>query len=134
VFDGDERWQGVETATGHTFTWDDASTYVLRPPFLEGIAPDPSPVHDIAGARVLAVLGVILGVADWLWMSRRTKNQMKMSPSDMKEDMRKEEGSPEAKRARRKAALNLRRSRMQGNPARADAEPASLARAGRGKP
>ena len=70
--------------------------------------------------RILAVLGVILGVADWLWMSRRTKNQMKMSPSDMKEDMRKEEGSPEAKRARRKAALSLRRSRMQGNPARAD--------------
>jgi aconitate hydratase len=57
VFDGDERWQGVETATGDTFSWDGDSTYVLRPPFLEGITPDPSPVRDLAGARVLAVLG-----------------------------------------------------------------------------
>ena len=57
VFDGDERWQNVETATGNTFAWDNDSTYVLRPPFLEGLAHEPTPVTDISGARVLAVLG-----------------------------------------------------------------------------
>ena len=57
VFDGDERWQAVETATGDTFAWDTASTYVLRPTFLEGLSMAPAPVTDVAGARALAKLG-----------------------------------------------------------------------------
>ena len=57
IFGGDERWQAVETATGDTFAWNRDSTYVLRPPFLEGLAPTPEPVSDLVGARVLAVLG-----------------------------------------------------------------------------
>jgi aconitate hydratase len=57
VFDGDERWRSLETATGHTFSWDPASTYVLRPSFLEGVGARPEPVHDLSGARVLALLG-----------------------------------------------------------------------------
>ncbi|HEV3265541.1 MAG TPA: aconitate hydratase AcnA [Acidimicrobiales bacterium] len=57
IFDGEERWQTMETATGNTFRWDGDSTYVLRPPFLEHLAAQPTPVTDIQGARVLAVLG-----------------------------------------------------------------------------
>jgi aconitate hydratase len=57
VFDGDERWQEVATATGDTFAWDTSSTYVLRPTFLEGLSMTPSPVADVVGARVLAKLG-----------------------------------------------------------------------------
>jgi aconitate hydratase len=57
VFDGDERWQAVETATGTTFGWDNGSTYVLRPTFLEGLTMEPSRVTEVEGARVLAVLG-----------------------------------------------------------------------------
>ncbi len=57
IFGGDERWQSVETATGDTFAWNRDSTYVLRPTFLEGLAPTPEPVTDLTGARVLAVLG-----------------------------------------------------------------------------
>ena len=57
VFSGDERWQGLDVGTGNTFSWDEQSTYVLRPPFFEGITPEPAPVEDIAGARVVAVLG-----------------------------------------------------------------------------
>jgi aconitate hydratase len=57
VFDGDERWQAVETATGNTFSWDPASTYVLRPTFLEGLAMEPAAVTEVEGARVLALLG-----------------------------------------------------------------------------
>ncbi len=57
VFAGDERWRGLPTPTGDTFAWDPASTYVRKPPYFEGMAPQASPVTDIAGARVLAVLG-----------------------------------------------------------------------------
>ncbi len=57
VFDGDDRWRSVATATGHTFSWDHDSTYVLRPTFLEGLSMTPDPVTDVEGARVLAKLG-----------------------------------------------------------------------------
>jgi aconitate hydratase len=57
IFDGEERWQTMQTATGNTFRWDSDSTYVLRPPFLEHLTAQPTPVTDIDGARVLAVLG-----------------------------------------------------------------------------
>ena len=57
VFDGDERWQAVETATGDTFSWDHDSTYVLRPTFLEGLTMTPGPGDRRDGARVLAKLG-----------------------------------------------------------------------------
>jgi aconitate hydratase len=57
VFDGDDRWQAVETATGDTFAWDTSSTYVLRPTFLEGLTMTPDPVTDVLDARVLAKLG-----------------------------------------------------------------------------
>ena len=33
------------------------STYVLRPPFFDGLATTPAPVSDVDGARVLAMLG-----------------------------------------------------------------------------
>jgi aconitate hydratase len=57
VFDGDERWAAVPVSAGETFAFDESSTYVHRPPFLEGMAPEPAPVTDLDGARVLAVLG-----------------------------------------------------------------------------
>jgi aconitate hydratase len=57
VFAGDERWQQLPTPTGDTFAWDADSTYVRKPPYFDGMAAEPVPVGDIAGARVLAVLG-----------------------------------------------------------------------------
>ncbi|MEI3866617.1 aconitate hydratase AcnA [Microbacterium sp. CCNWLW134] len=57
VFEGDERWRSLPTPTGATFEWDDASTYVRKPPYFEGMTLQPDPVSDIAGARVLAKLG-----------------------------------------------------------------------------
>ena len=57
VFAGDERWQGLEVPTGDSFEWDAASTYVRRPPYFDGMTAEPAPIKDIAGARVLAVLG-----------------------------------------------------------------------------
>jgi aconitate hydratase len=57
VFDGDDRWHQLATADGDNFSWDPTSTYVLRPPFLEDLSLQLTPVTDIADARVLAVLG-----------------------------------------------------------------------------
>ncbi|ODU02307.1 MAG: aconitate hydratase [Pseudonocardia sp. SCN 72-86] len=57
VFRGDERWRSLPTPEGRTFDWDPKSTYVRKPPYFEGMQSEPSPVQDIAGARVLALLG-----------------------------------------------------------------------------
>jgi aconitate hydratase len=57
VFAGDERWRSLPTPTGEVFEWDATSTYVRKPPYFEGMSPEPTPVTDIAGARVLAKLG-----------------------------------------------------------------------------
>ena len=57
VFAGDERWQGLDTPEGDTFAWDKESTYVRKAPFFEGLTMELTPVTDIEGARVLALLG-----------------------------------------------------------------------------
>ena len=57
VFAGDERWQSLETPSGDTFAWDEASTYVRKPPYFDGMPDEPTPVTDIEGARVLLKLG-----------------------------------------------------------------------------
>jgi aconitate hydratase len=57
VFTGDERWQELDVQPGDTFAWAADSTYVRHPPYFEGMQTEPSPVTDIHGARVLAMLG-----------------------------------------------------------------------------
>ncbi|WP_394159561.1 aconitate hydratase AcnA [Galactobacter valiniphilus] len=57
VFDGDSRWQGIDTPEGNTFDWASDSTYVRKPPYFEGMQAEPAPVQDIEGARVLLKLG-----------------------------------------------------------------------------
>src|SRR3546814_15855923 len=58
IFDGDERWNSLEIASGDRFAWDDEnSTYIHRPPFFDGMPATPEPLQDITGARVLALLG-----------------------------------------------------------------------------
>jgi len=57
VFKGDERWRNLPTPEGETFDWDADSTYVRKPPYFDGMPAQPTPVSDISGARVLALLG-----------------------------------------------------------------------------
>jgi aconitate hydratase len=57
VYDGDVNWASLQAPTGDRFSWSDDSSYVRRPPYFDGIAHEPEPVTEIAGARVLAVLG-----------------------------------------------------------------------------
>jgi aconitate hydratase len=57
VFAGDEHWNGLEVPTGDRFAWEERSTYARLPPYFEGMPPEPAPVEDLHGARVLAVWG-----------------------------------------------------------------------------
>jgi aconitate hydratase len=57
VLDGDERWRALRAPTGERYAWDPASTYIRRPPFFEGVTRDVAALRDIAGARVLVMLG-----------------------------------------------------------------------------
>ena len=57
VFDGDERWKSLDVPQGEQFAWDTDSTYVRKQTFFDGMNAQPDPVHDIHGARVLALLG-----------------------------------------------------------------------------
>jgi aconitate hydratase len=57
VFQGDERWQGLDVPEGSQFAWDESSTYIRKPTFLEGMTMTPPVPAEITGARVLALLG-----------------------------------------------------------------------------
>ncbi|HEV2108380.1 MAG TPA: aconitate hydratase AcnA, partial [Thermomicrobiales bacterium] len=57
VFEGDEHWQGLPIPEGNLYAWDEDSTYIQDPPFFQDLSPEPSPLTDIMGARVLALLG-----------------------------------------------------------------------------
>jgi aconitate hydratase len=57
IFDGDERWTSLPTPDGDVFEWNEASTYVRKPPYFDGMTMELTPVSDILGARVLATLG-----------------------------------------------------------------------------
>ena len=57
VFKGTEEWQAVQNATGKTYDWSDASTYIQNPPFFEDMTMDVGLASDIMNAKALAVLG-----------------------------------------------------------------------------
>jgi aconitate hydratase len=57
VFAGDANWKNIDSPVGEIYTWDENSTYVKNPPYFDGMSKEPSPVTDIKGARVLALLG-----------------------------------------------------------------------------
>ncbi|HEX6509729.1 MAG TPA: aconitate hydratase AcnA, partial [Chloroflexota bacterium] len=57
VFEGDDRWKLLPVPEGNLYEWDVDSTYVQEPPFFQNLAPEPAPLRDIEGARVLVRLG-----------------------------------------------------------------------------
>ena len=57
VFTGDERWRTLPVPEGSRYVWDVSSTYIQRPPFVQGMTMTPPPAVDLTGARVLALLG-----------------------------------------------------------------------------
>ena len=57
VFKGDAKWQAVEITDSETYDWPATSTYIQNPPYFKGMAKTPGVISDIAGAKVLAILG-----------------------------------------------------------------------------
>ncbi|MGB0080074.1 MAG: aconitate hydratase AcnA [Terracidiphilus sp.] len=57
VSQGDASWQGLSFPTGDVYQWEKDSTYIRKAPYFDGMTAKPAPIENIAGARVLAVLG-----------------------------------------------------------------------------
>jgi aconitate hydratase len=57
VSQGDASWQGLTFPTGEVYQWEKDSTYIRQAPYFDGMTAKPAPIENIAGARVLAVLG-----------------------------------------------------------------------------
>jgi len=57
VFKGDEYWQKVVAPKGELFTFDDKSTYIKEPSFLQELTPTPKALTDIKGGRILGLFG-----------------------------------------------------------------------------
>ena len=51
------EWDELDIPTGELYHWSEESTYIQKPPFFEGFELEPTPIADIQGARVLAILG-----------------------------------------------------------------------------
>ena len=51
------EWDELDIPTGELYHWSKESTYIQKPPFFEGFKLEPTPIMDIQGARVLAILG-----------------------------------------------------------------------------
>jgi aconitate hydratase len=57
AFTDNETWNAIPITPGELYKWDQKSTYIQRPPFLEGITQADCSIAPIHGARVLAMLG-----------------------------------------------------------------------------
>ncbi|MEO6992599.1 MAG: aconitate hydratase, partial [Lacunisphaera sp.] len=47
----------IPSSTGNVYEWDAKSTYIQEPPFFAGFAMQPGGIHEIKGARALAIFG-----------------------------------------------------------------------------
>ena len=57
LFEGDSAWKQLEARASDTFTWDDASTYVRRAPYFDGMGRDAMPPVSVKGAAVIGLFG-----------------------------------------------------------------------------
>ena len=57
VFDGDQQWRAMRVPEGDRYDWQENSTYIKKPPYFEKLVDPATSVTDLAGLRVLAMLG-----------------------------------------------------------------------------
>ncbi|WP_105189370.1 aconitate hydratase AcnA [Pseudoalteromonas sp. T1lg48] len=57
VYKGDERWRNIAVPQAKRYEWDEASTYIRKAPFFDGMSKEPPGLPSITGARCLAKLG-----------------------------------------------------------------------------
>jgi aconitate hydratase len=51
------KWNEIPSTTGNVYEWDRKSTYIQEPPFFENFSMQPGEIHEIKGARALAIFG-----------------------------------------------------------------------------
>ena len=84
------------------------------------------PLIDYAGAellgfvRTLAVVGLLLGVADFAFQRRKLSADLKMSKQEIKDEARESEGDPRQKGQIRRRQRAMSRLRMMAEVSRAD--------------
>jgi aconitate hydratase len=57
VFEGDAQWGSLKIPAGDRYAWEPDSTYVKKAPYFENMADPSRSISDMAGLRVLAMLG-----------------------------------------------------------------------------
>ncbi len=57
VFTGNETWNRVPVSRSELYPWNEASTYIQRPPYFDGMSPAPGRPAPILGARCLVYVG-----------------------------------------------------------------------------
>ncbi len=84
------------------------------------------PLIDYAGStllgfvRTLALVGFLLGLADYAFQRRRMGKDLMMTKHEVKEEHRQQEGDPQTKGAIRRAQRSMSRLRMMAEVGRAD--------------
>ncbi|MDW8197081.1 MAG: aconitate hydratase AcnA [Gemmataceae bacterium] len=57
VYEGDAQWKALQVPSGNLYAWNASSTYIAKPPYFAGMSKELPAIHEITGARVLALLG-----------------------------------------------------------------------------
>ena len=57
IYDGDENWRALDSNDSELCDWSEESTYVVAPPYFDGMGKTPTDAKPIKGARALAMLG-----------------------------------------------------------------------------
>jgi flagellar biosynthetic protein FlhB len=70
--------------------------------------------------RVVAVTGLVIAVADYVVVRRKTMKQLKMSKYEIQQEHKQSEGDPHMKAHRRGVQMSMSRNRMMAEVAEAD--------------
>jgi aconitate hydratase len=57
VYTGNEVWNAIASGGSELYAWDPDSTYIQEPPYFQELPLEPEPIGDIAGMRVLVMVG-----------------------------------------------------------------------------
>jgi aconitate hydratase len=57
VYTGNEVWNAIASGGSELYEWAPASTYIQEPPYFQNLAPEPAPIGDLTGMRVLVMVG-----------------------------------------------------------------------------
>jgi len=57
IFADNPTWSAIPVRGGDLYAWNDSSTYIQKPPFFIDLSPEPAPLGEILGARLLCLFG-----------------------------------------------------------------------------